>query len=287
MNSKKICLLQGLALLLVLQPSAWANDPISHSAKDLVESEERGVRSEENLTQTSELKTTQNSELKTTQNSELKTTQNSELKTTQNSELKDQNSLDLDPTLIQKSPVLQRWMNEIPDVAADIKNDPSFRTRIRSSYSNFSSDHASGFNVGLEELRVDRTRLTLRADYQRTFEGDRQSWGTDLHYYMRPLGSYVNVAPVVGYRHLKNDGVSTNGLNVGFRLLLVLSRGGGSDISLTQTWVAPGSDEEAGISTLSFGYALTHQLRLSTDLQRQNTNRGKDDRFGIGLEWML
>ncbi|MGV0026682.1 hypothetical protein [Phormidesmis priestleyi] len=256
MNPKKICLLQGLTLLLMLPPSpAWANDPISYSAKDLVKSEERGVKSEENLTQNLELKT--------------------------------QNSIDLDPTLSKKSPVLQRWINEIPDVASDIKNDPSFRTRIRFGYSNFSSDPAAGFNLGVEELRVDRTRLTLSANYQMALKGDQQSWGTDLHYYLRPLGSYVNVAPVVGYRHLKNNGTSTDGLNLGFRLLLVLSRGGGSDISLTQTWVAPGSDEETGISTLSFGYALTHQIRLSTDLQRQNTKRGKDDRIGIGLEWML
>jgi hypothetical protein len=256
MNPKKICLLQGLTVFLVLQTSsAWANDSISYSAKDLVVSEERGVRREENSIQIAELKT--------------------------------QNSLDLDPTLIKKSPVLQRWIDKVPDVASDIKNDPSFRTRIRVGYSNFSSDHAAGLNIGVEELQIDRTRLTLSADYQRAFEGDRQSWGTDLHYYVRPLGSYVNVAPVVGYRHLKNNGTLTNGLNVGFRLLFVLSRGGGSDISLTQTWVAPGSDEETGISTLAFGYALTHQLRLSTDLQRQNSKRGKDDRIGIGLEWML
>jgi hypothetical protein len=256
MNSKKNCLLQGLTLLLILQTSpAWADNSISYSAKDLevVEAEERGVRSEENLSQNLELKT--------------------------------QNSLDLDSNLIKKSSVLQRWMSEIPDVASDIANDPSFRTRIRLGYSSFSS--GSGFNVGLEELQVDRTRFTLSADYQATFEGDRQSWGTDLHYYVRPLGSYLNVAPVVGYRHLKNNSTSTNGLNVGVRLLLVLSRGGGSDISLTQTWVAPGSDEETGISTLSLGYALTHQIRLSTDFQRQNTRRGKDDRIGIGLEWML
>ncbi|KAM3115496.1 hypothetical protein [Phormidesmis sp. 146-33] len=256
MNPKTICLLQGLTLLLMYQPSlAWADESISYSAKDLVKSEERGESREESFTQ--------------------------------NSDAKPENPLDLDPTLIHKSPVLRRWVNEIPDVASEIKNDPSFRTRIRLGYSNFSSDHRSGFNAGIEEFRVDRTRLTLSADYQRTFEGDRQSWGADLRYYVRPLGSGVNVAPVVGYRHLKNNSSSTNGLNLGLRLLFVLSRGGGSDISLTQTWVAPGSDKETGISTLSFGYALTRQLRLSTDLQRQNTNRGRDDRVGIGLEWML
>lgn len=195
--------------------------------------------------------------------------------------------LDLDPTIINNSPVLQRWIKEAPNIAADIINDPSFRARIRLHYLSARSSHRSpNFKVSLEDLRLDRTRATINADFQVAGSSSR-TWGTNLHYYLYPLGSYVNVAPVIGYRNIKINTYSTSGVDLGFRLLLVLSRGGGADVSFTQTWVAPGSNEEAGLSTLSFGYALSRKVRLSTDLQRQNTKRGTDNRFGIGLEWML
>lgn len=45
--------------------------------------------------------------------------------------------LDLSPELIEGSPVLQRWLEEVPNVLDDIRNDPSFRTRVRLGYSQF------------------------------------------------------------------------------------------------------------------------------------------------------
>ncbi len=69
-------------------------------------------------------------------------------------------------------------------------------------------------------------------------------------------------------------------------MLLVLSRGGAADIAITQSWVAPGTAEEVGLTTLSIGYAVTHNLRLSTDIQKQNSRQSKDNRVGIILEWM-
>jgi hypothetical protein len=196
--------------------------------------------------------------------------------------------LNLDPSILENSPVLQRWLQEIPDVRSDIRHDPSFRTRLRIGYSQFpSTDDASGFHVGVEDVFVGRTGLTWSADYQQSFDGDRQAYGSDLHYYVLPLGSYVNVAPLVGYRHLETDDYQTDGVNLGLRLMLALSRTGAADISLTQSWVSPGADEEVGITTLSVGYAITRDLRLSADLQKQNSSQSKDSRIGIGLEWML
>lgn len=195
--------------------------------------------------------------------------------------------LDLSPEMIEGSPVLQRWLRQVPNVLSDIKNDPSFRTRLRLGYSQFpSTDQASGWNVGVEDAFIWRSGLTVSGEYQATFESDRRAWGADLRYYVLPLGGYFNVAPVVGYRHLKTDRYSTDGVNLGARLLLVLSRGGAADISLTQSWVAPGTDDEVGLTTLSVGYALTHNLRLSTDIQKQNARQRKDSRVGIVLEWM-
>lgn len=195
--------------------------------------------------------------------------------------------LDLSPEIIKGSPILQRWRRQVPNVLEDIKNDPSFRTRLRFGYSQFpSTRQAPGVNVGIEDLFINRTGLTVSGEYQAAFNGKREAYGADLHYYLRPLGSYINVAPVVGYKHLETNLYSTDGVNLGVRLLLVLSRGGAADISLNQSWVAPGTAQEVGLTTLSFSYALTHNLRISTDIEKQNARLNKDSRVGFVLEFM-
>jgi hypothetical protein len=196
--------------------------------------------------------------------------------------------LDLDPALIEASPVLQRWLEEVPDVRSDIRNDPSFRSRLRVGYVNFpSAAGASGVLIGIEDVFVGRTGLTLSADYHMAFESDREAYGADVRYYMLPLGSYVNVAPVVGYRSIEQDDERTDGANVGIRFLLVPSRTGAADLSFTQTWVAPGTDETVSLSTFSFAYAVTRRLRLATDLQLQHSSEESDRRVGVGVEWMF
>jgi hypothetical protein len=197
--------------------------------------------------------------------------------------------LDLDPALIEDSPVLQRWLQEVPDVLSDIRNDPSFRTRLRLGYSNFSAENgedAAGINVGLEDVFLGRTGFTASADYQTAFEPDRQAYGTELRYYVLPLGDRFNLAPTVGYRVVEGDRFTAEGVTVGARLMFSLSRTGAADIAVAQSFVSPGSNEEVGITTLSFGYALTRNVRLSTEFQTQNAAESKDDRMGISLEWM-
>ncbi len=195
--------------------------------------------------------------------------------------------IDVSPEIIENSPVLQRWMREVPNVLHEIKNDPSFKTRVRLGYSHFpSSGGEGGWNAGVEDIFIGRSRLTVSGDYQGTFNGDRAAYGADLRYYVLPLGNYINFAPVAGYRHLETDSYTREGVNVGARLMLALSRGGAADISLTQTWVKPGSGEDVGITTLSAGYAITRHWRISTDIQKQNARESKDSRVGIVLEWM-
>lgn len=194
--------------------------------------------------------------------------------------------LELDPKVLEESPVLRRWSQEVPDVLSDIRHDPSFPTRLRLGYSQFpSSNQQGGWNVGVEDIFVGRSGLTVSGDYHGSFEGDRQAAGVDLRYYVRPLGSYVNLAPVVGYRFLQTEDYSTDGLNLGLKLQLALSRTGAADLSLAQTWVNPGGSEEVGLTTLSVGYALTSRLRLATDIQKQNSREAKDSRVGLVLEW--
>jgi hypothetical protein len=195
--------------------------------------------------------------------------------------------LDLSPEAIEKSPVLQRWLKGIPNVLEEIQNDPSFRTRVRLGYTQFpSSGHVGGLSVGVDNLFVGKTGLTLSGDYQTSFSQTRQAGGANLQYYILPLGGYVNVAPVVGYRYIQTHNYSTDGVNVGVRLMLVLSRTGAADISVTQSFMSPGSSNEVGITSLSVGYAVTKHLRLSADIQEQNSIAAKDSQVGILLEWM-
>lgn len=196
-------------------------------------------------------------------------------------------TIDLEPEIIEESPVLQRWLEDIPNVLEEIKHDPSFRTRIRGGYSFYpSSDDASGYFIGVEDVFLGDTALTLSGSYEASFDGDRKSGGGHLQYYIFPLGNYINVAPLVGYQYIETDGYSTDGVNVGLKLILPLSRTGAADISLAQSFVSPGSDEEVGITTLSVGYALTENLRLAADIQKQNSVVTKDSRVGIFVEWM-
>ena len=59
------------------------------------------------------------------------------------------------------------------------------------------------------------------------------------------------------------------------------------DISLSQSFLSPGGSEEVGITSLSVGYAVTPQLRLSTDLEWQNSIEDNDSRVGINLELLF
>lgn len=199
-----------------------------------------------------------------------------------------QNNLDLPPEIIEDSPVLQRWLKEIPDVLEDIRRDPSFRTRLQLGFSLYpSNDNAAGINVGVKDIFIGRTGLTFSTNYQTAFNGSRVSVGTDLYYFLFPLGGYVNFAPLVGYRYVQSNDYSTDGVEIGGRLMLALSRTGAADISLSQSFISPGGENEVGITNLAVGYAVTAQLRLSTELEQQNSREAKDNRVTINLEWML
>ncbi len=188
--------------------------------------------------------------------------------------------LDIDPEVLENSPVWQRWLEDVPDLEQDIRRDPSFRSRLSIGYRDFDG---GGYALGIEDIILGRSGLTLNADYSQSFEGDRSSYGLDLRYYVRPLGSYINVSPIVGYRSIESDPIHSDGLNIGGRALFALSRTGAADIALSQTWVNPGRSNEVGITTVSVGYAVTTNLRLATELQNQNGR----DRWGLSLEWIL
>ncbi|MEO1148628.1 MAG: hypothetical protein AAFY26_23915 [Cyanobacteria bacterium J06638_22] len=193
----------------------------------------------------------------------------------------------IEPELLETSPLLRRWSEEIPDIEAEIRQDPAFRTRVRFGYVRFpSTDDDSGVGLGIEDVFLGETPLTLSGMVERTWTGDRTQWGADLRYYVLPLGDVINVAPILGYRSLETDAYDSDGLHLGVRLVLIPSRTGAADLSLSQSWVAPGRDSEVSITALSAGYAITPDLRLSADLHRQNASADDDTRIGLFLEWM-
>jgi hypothetical protein len=195
------------------------------------------------------------------------------------------NQIDISPEIINGSPVLQKWLKGIPDVLDDIKNDPSFRTRVKVGYSQYpSTGQTGGIHLAVDDVFFGRSGLSASANYNSG--GSRSAYGADAQYYLFPLGGYFNVTPLVGFRHLQTDKYNRDGLNLGVKLMLVPSRGGGADIALSQSWVGLGSSTETGLTTLSVGYALTNNLRLSTDLQQQNAKENYDSRVGLGIEWM-
>jgi len=194
--------------------------------------------------------------------------------------------LDIPPEVIEDSPVLREWLDEIPNVLEDIKHDPALATLFRIGFTTFpSTDDARGINIGIRDVLIKRTGLTISADYQTAFNGERNAVGADLHYFLLPLGSYLNFAPLLGYRYVQSNDFSTNGIHGGIRMVLALSRTGGGDISVSQSFINLGGENEVGITSFSVGYGLTSHLRLSGDIERQNSTEDQDSRFGLNLEW--
>ena len=193
--------------------------------------------------------------------------------------------LDLPPEIQENSPVLQRWLQKTPNVLEEIKRQPRFSSRYRFGYSQYSGDSGGGgWVIGVEDVGINGGRVTFSANYQDSISGDFASLGAQVQYYLLPLGKNVNIAPVLGYRYLQIGDYTTSGANIGARLVLVLSSRGAADVFVTQSFILGGNGGNMGITTVSVGYALTHNIRLSTDIEQQNSNLVKDTRWGILIE---
>lgn len=190
------------------------------------------------------------------------------------------------PPVGDRSAVLRRWSQGVPDLGAEIENEPSLPTRWRLGYGQFpSTNHATGVILGVEDLYLGG-RWAIRGDLQMGFDNRRTGLGADLLYYLRPLGHYVNVSPLVGYRHIRTGSWATGGVNVGAQAVLALSRGGAADLTLRQSFVSPGAgDREVGIGTLGVGYGITPRQRLAVEFQWERSTVKKDSRVGLFWEW--
>lgn len=196
--------------------------------------------------------------------------------------------LDLPPEILENSPVLQRWTEfGVPDVLQTIRDDPSFPTRFRLGYAQFpSNDQRGGISVGVEDIFFQKTLpLTLSAEGHTTFDGDHAQIAARLNYYLFPLGNQVNIAPTVGYQAFSGTDYE-DGLEVGLKVQLSLSRSGASTISLSQQFVNVGTAEEVGVTTLNAAYALSHQWRAATEIQKHHSSAAKERKVAFFLEWM-
>ncbi|MEB3226964.1 MAG: hypothetical protein VKJ27_01145 [Synechocystis sp.] len=196
-----------------------------------------------------------------------------------------ENRLDLEPALIESSPTLQRWLEQTPDLFEENQRDPAFLPTLRLGYQYAASpNQRSGLAVGLEDWFIGSLPLSFSADYHSDFRG-HQAGGGNVQYYLLPLGWYVNVTPLVGYRSIQQGDYHSDGINLGGKVVFALSRSGAADLRFSQMFTAPGSAQEVGTSTLSVGYAFSPHWRLATDLQQQNSKGGKDSQVGLYLEW--
>jgi hypothetical protein len=193
--------------------------------------------------------------------------------------------LNLDKDIIEGSPVLRRWLADPPDVLYDIYNSPSFNSKLKLGFT--SRDNSLGFEVGVDDVFLGKSPLTISAGYQREFTGKEDNFEANVRYYLLPLGSYFNVAPQVGYRSINIvDLGNVSGLDLGLQGILVLSPHS-SDLRLSQTFTAIGSNTEASITTLSASYAITRKLRLGSNIQWRRSPIRYDSRVGFVLELAL
>lgn len=197
--------------------------------------------------------------------------------------------IDIDPTkIIQQSPTLQHWQQGIPDILWEIDHDRAFYTHIRLGYlQSPSENNTSGIEIGIDDIFIGTTGLTLSADYQISFSKSINSTAVDLQYYILPLGYVVNIAPLLGYRSLNLENYNTSGLNLGAKLKLNLSRDDAADITLSQSFLNIGSSDQVGLTRIAAGYALSNSLRIAAEIQEQNSRVSKQSQVGIFLEWII
>lgn len=196
--------------------------------------------------------------------------------------------LDIPEQIIEESPTLQKWLPETPNILEDIKHDPSFRSRLTLGFSLISTDEdLGGIKIAVEDVFIKRTGLTFSSDLQTSFNGDFINTGAELNYFLFPLGGFVNLAPLVGYRYFQEDDFNSGGINLGLRLAISLSRTGAADINITQSFISPQDSQEVGLFSISVGYAITSKKRLATEWKRLNSQENNNNIFTIGIQQLF
>jgi hypothetical protein len=197
-------------------------------------------------------------------------------------EQKSPEDLEIDRQIINSSPVLRRWLNNPPDLLEDIYHTPSFEPKLQIGMT--SRNHSLGLEVGVEDVFVGRTPLTLNANLQTELSGRESEIQAGIRYYLLPLGSYWNIAPIAGYRQFNQyERPQISGLDVGLQGILILSPRS-SDLRLSHTFTSPYSNLEMSKTVLSTSYAVTRQMRLGTKIEWRRSPLVYDSRVGFLVE---
>lgn len=186
---------------------------------------------------------------------------------------------------IEDSPLLQRWLNQPPDLLQEIRYSPSFNTKLGLRLT--SRDRNLGYGINLDDLFLGRSPLTFSANFEQEFApaGANTNLDLNLRYYLLPLGDYFNIAPQIGYRSVAiSEQPLLSGFDFGIQGIFALSPHS-ADIRLAQTWTSIGSNSEISTTKLSASYAIMPQLRLASNIQWQRSPIRSDSRIGIGLEF--
>jgi hypothetical protein len=75
--------------------------------------------------------------------------------------------LNLEQDLLQRSPVLKRWLDSPPDVLNDIENTPAFPTKFKIGVANVPSrENDYELALGAEDIFLGKSGFTLSAEYR-------------------------------------------------------------------------------------------------------------------------
>ena len=180
---------------------------------------------------------------------------------------------------LDNSRVLQRWLDSPPDILDEIRNKPAVPLRLRGGLASNRE-----WTVGVEDITL-YDRITLSGFYRRAFdEQSDEDYGGDLRYYVLPRGSYFNIAPQLGFRHLDLADGLTEGLWAGLVGTISLAPGA-ADLTVAYGFVEPISSDEATVGSVTAAYHVTRELRLAGQVNWRHTIFQNDIAVGVLLEW--
>ncbi len=190
--------------------------------------------------------------------------------------------LGLDGQILEDSPVLRRWLQNPPNLLEEIRNTPILPTRLQAGF-----ESSSHWRVSLQDLRL-ADRLTLSGDYRQSSQDpEARQYGSEMRYFLAPMGSTFNLAPQLGYRALEQENRSLSGVSYGAFAVLALAPGA-ADLTGSYSWVAPQEPEEgqATLAELTAAYAISPSFRLSARYSLRNSTLTRESSLGFGVEWI-
>ncbi len=190
--------------------------------------------------------------------------------------------MELETTVVEESPVLQRWLDQPPNVLEEITHTPILPARIQAVF-----EGDSTWELGVADLQL-ADRVTLSGSYRQSWDHpDDRDYGSEVRYYLAPMGSILNLAPQLGYRSFNQADRQLSGPYLGAFVVLGLAPGA-ADLTASYSFLDPVEPEEgqATLASITASYALSTSIRLAARYSWRNSTLRKDSDFGLILEWI-